>query len=332
MINLFMMKIYFPIVFFLIQGLTLLGQCNPDYKSDLLINNEIEIKCDIKENYVLGEKLNFSVIIVSLEETEVFDLKTARLDFQLKKDGAYNYPSFDISTYTGGNYYISSDDMFTEIFPREQNRITLHKGLQDSALFNLNNLFPNKLTLGNYILSICYEGKAYANYSFRITLNYNLSIPYILKDIETVNVSGRYWKQVMLYSILPIKNIWYSKEQEDKSLIKTKVGILQDYWKKNKELILLINNNLIFGADTNRIDYNETIEKQLRKLERGTIEEKIDARNRLYELIKKPEWIPNTEDSKETTNNEIAALFDWWKANQELIEVVNKMLLPELFE
>lgn len=304
-----------------------------DYKSDISLSKETDINISIKESFVLGEELDFYLTLKSKKVQHVFNFETARLDFRLIKEPFYNDVPFDISTYKGGNYYISSDAWMTEIWPTEQVKIKVKENSNHIQGFNLNQLFSTTLLAGKYHLSVCYEGKLFSSASFIIGIDYEQSIPLILKNIEKADINERKRKQAMFYSILITGDVWYSKTEESDSIIKANSKKMNIFWSEKKEIIVCVNNNLINGTDTNKIIYRSIVPELIRDLDkRITLEDKIIARDSLYKLTKQPEWKPSIDDSKEDIEQELLKVKLWWKENKELIDIVNRMLIPDIFE
>ena len=62
--------------------------------------------------------------------------------------------------------------IFHETIPLEQRKISINQNKKEQNKMNLEIIFPQFITVGNYKLEVIYEGKLYSFSTFSINVNY----------------------------------------------------------------------------------------------------------------------------------------------------------------
>lgn len=328
-----MEKRFFICCVFFIFFIVSFSQFKHDYASDIKLNeNTINLAISLNEKIILGEDIFFELKILALDQIEIFDFESARLDFELNKKPLYNDIPFTIYTHLGGNYSISKDGICFVQDKLKQNKILIKSDSVYNKHFDLRKVFPKRINAGSYQLSIRYEGQLYCKANFDVVIDYSKSIPLIIKKLDTNDFKIRYENQFQLFSIIPFNEVWYSKSIENVDTIKKNIQKIQNYWDSNKKIILLVNNYILNNNNIRMIKYEDVIHPLINKLDSKNFEDRLAARNELYNIIKKPEWIPKQDDTDDLVRSEVEKINMWWEDNKIMVNSINSMLVPELFE
>ncbi len=74
--------------------------------------------------------------------------------------------------------------------------------------------------------------------------------------------------------------------------------------------------------------YKESVPTLIARLEQGSFEQRVWARNTLKEITGMPDWLPTRSDSVETIKVEVEKVRSWWLEHKMLIELINRQLVP----
>jgi hypothetical protein len=185
-------------------------------------------------------------------------------------------------------------------------------------------LFGSYQWAGQYKLLVEYESQLKAENVFTIKFDYEnvverflsfLSQGVFFDDYSTLNTN---------YYLLayPQERHYYGPD----SLHYKQAPVLRVWWEEHKELILKIE-SVLNQEQYKDLLYEERVPKLLKKLEKGEHQERLEARNELYEILGKPEWKPTSSDTEEEIQAQVKEFSNWWEENKQLINWVNRVIL-----
>lgn len=292
---------------------------------------EVELRVQgIQDEYFVGSKIPISVELRALADIEVFDLETAWLGYELN----FSYRDGDqvvmdqYAAGTGGSYKyindtISGETVFYEI---DQNRIFLKKGEVIDREIELIELFKNGfLGAGKYTLEVVYESQIETQSTFDIVIDYNQSIPTLITSLENKEVFGGITASTMIYYLTGYERLLQIPSTKINEHFEA-VPLMHSWWEKHRELILKVESVLNQEQYKNML-YDERVPELLINLEKGEYQERLEAKNELYQILGKPEWKPSASDTDEEIQSQIKELSNWWEENKELINWVNRVIL-----
>jgi hypothetical protein len=307
-------------------------KCYGQYESNLDVGAaQLRLDINMESYHMMGDNFNISIVLSSEDEIKVFDLETGYLEFTLLKlEGNESYVPmrYHGAAYSGGNYRIMTYEVdyggFEHVYEElQQNIVALTQSQPLTRTFVYTSLFGCYPTSGKYKLQVGYEGLVKSEKEFQVAFNYEKTVTRMLEYLQSSFYCGESSTLNMNYYLLayPEEKRYYGPD----SLHYKQAPVLRAWWEGHKELILKVE-SVLNQEQYKDLLYEERIPKLLKKLERGEHQERLEARNELYEILSKPEWEPTSSDTEEEMA-QVKELSNWWEENKQLINWVNRVIL-----
>lgn len=101
---------------------------------------------------------------------------------------------------------------------------------------------------------------------------------------------------------------------------------LRIWWQAHKDLILKIESSLNQEQYKN-LHYGDKVPDLIKHLKSVNYQERLAARNTLYEIAGVPEWKPNPGDTDVEIKSKVDEVQQWWNKNKELVTWVNRVIM-----
>ena len=205
-----------------------------------------------------------------------------------------------------------------------QKFVTLEKEQSLEKKYKLLSLFGSYQWSGQYKLSVEYESQLKTEKEFIIKFDYEDVVERFLSFLSKGVFFDSYSTLNTNYYLLayPREKHYYGPD----SLHYQQALILRAWWEEHKELILKIE-TVLNQEQYKGMLYEDRVPELLKNLEKSDYQKRLEARNELYEILGLPEWKPSASDTEEKIQAQVKELSDWWEANRELINWVNRVIL-----
>ena len=198
---------------------------------------DLKLTVTVPQKIYLGLDVVFTISLESKSEQSLYSLETADLQIVVKK---IDNPT---KKYTCNRWQIRRIETMQGLVKTikiKKQRIIMNKGDSSSIKITMLNDFNTRLSYGRYSVTALYEDKVIANnIKFSIVLNYERTVPTLINLIASSDEWTRSWARNRLFSIVG-QPVWKPSQFDTKEHINMEVKALRNWWKENRDLILLV--------------------------------------------------------------------------------------------
>ena len=286
---------------------------------------------DLKDKQMSAYSFPITISLSSTKTTGVYDLETGYLQFRLftkKANNLFEVLRYHGAAYSGGNYRIMTyqvQDGLEHVYEElPQNKLLLSSDSSLHKTYDYRSLFGCYPWSGEYKMTVEYEGQLITEKEFSVEFDYEKAVEKLLTYLESNSFCDESSTLNANYYLLayPREKHYYGPD----SLHYQQAPVLRTWWEEHKELILKIE-TVLNQEQYKAMLYEDRVPELLKNLEKSDYQKRLESRDELYEILGLPEWKPSASDTEEKIQARVKELSDWWEANKELINRVNRVIL-----